>query len=51
MLDARKFEKDFVFNIQAHSKSCTSVSMSPGIEGLLVSTSLDGKVKVWDVKD
>ena len=27
MLDARKFESEFLFEVKAHQKSCTSISM------------------------
>ena len=38
-----------VFVLQAHDEACSSVSFSPGIPGLMATSSIDGTVKLWDL--
>jgi len=40
---------DSVFNLQAHDKATTGLSMSSGAPGLLVTCSTDKMVKLWDL--
>lgn len=50
MLDARKIQKDpLAFSVES-MKAISSVSMSPEVPGLLATTSLDGKVKIYDTQ-
>lgn len=37
--------------VKAHDKACTGVSISPGIDGMMATTSLDGTVKIWDMQN
>eukprot|EP01016_Furgasonia_blochmanni_P053203 TRINITY_DN8563_c0_g3_i3.p1 TRINITY_DN8563_c0_g3~~TRINITY_DN8563_c0_g3_i3.p1 ORF type:complete len:475 (+),score=124.52 TRINITY_DN8563_c0_g3_i3:190-1614(+) len=46
--DARKIETPVV-DFQAHDRSVTSMAVNPVIPGFLVTTSLDGCVKAWDL--
>lgn len=50
-IDVRKLSSNFVFNVKAHEKAATSVSMSYFINGLLATSSLDGSIKVWDTHE
>ena len=47
-LDARNLNFGYVFHAQGHEKSITSVSLSHQINGMMATTSLDGKMKIWD---
>ena len=40
---------DCVFNLQAHDKATTGLSMCAGAAGLLVTCSTDKTVKLWDL--
>jgi periodic tryptophan protein 1 len=50
ILDARKFDGPPLAYFEVSKKAVSSVSMSPGVPGLLATTSLDGKVSVFDVQ-
>lgn len=47
-IDARKFNLDYLFHFKGHEKATTSVSISPSVNGMLATTSIDHTVKVWD---
>lgn len=49
ILDARKIEGDPLAYFEVSRKAVSSVSMSSGVPGLLATTSLDGKVSIFDV--
>eukprot|EP00347_Sterkiella_histriomuscorum_P014628 403360154 len=41
--------KEALFEMQAHEKSCTNVTISPHAPNMMATCSLDEYVKVWDV--
>ncbi len=47
--DIRNPEKP-LFAVKAHAKAATTVSSSIGVNGMVVTASLDGLVKLWDVQ-
>ena len=47
-IDARNLNFGHVFHTRGHEKSTTSVSVSPHANGMIITTSLDGKMKIWD---
>ena len=47
-IDARNLNFGYVFQTKGHDKSITSVSVSPHVNGMIATTSLDGKMKIWD---
>nr|XP_053641425.1 periodic tryptophan protein 1 homolog [Cherax quadricarinatus]XP_053641433.1 periodic tryptophan protein 1 homolog [Cherax quadricarinatus]XP_053641441.1 periodic tryptophan protein 1 homolog [Cherax quadricarinatus] len=38
-----------LWTLNAHSKACTGIQMSPQCPGCLVSASSDGSIKIWDI--
>ena len=39
-----------LFAVKAHKKAATTVSASSGVNGMVVTASLDGLIKLWDVQ-
>ena len=39
-----------LFAVKAHNKAATTASASPGVNGMVVTASLDGLIKLWDVQ-
>ena len=38
-----------VFHLQAHAEAASTVTFSPGVPGLMATSSTDGAVKLWDI--
>lgn len=49
VLDARKITDKPLAHFNVHKKAVSSVSMSTDISGLLSTTCLDGKIRVYDL--
>ena len=47
--DIRNSEKP-LFAVKAHAKAATTVSSSIGVNGMVVTASLDGLIKLWDIQ-
>ena len=50
LLDARRFDKKPVVDFKVSNKAVSSVSMSPDVPGMMATTSLDGKICIYDVQ-
>lgn len=50
LLDARKFDQKPIVDFKVSPKAVSSVSMSPDVPGLMATTSLDGKICIYDVQ-
>jgi len=46
-----RYEKNQLFNFKAHEKSCNEIQYHPSFKDLLVSSSEDGYIKLWNIKD
>lgn len=46
--DARKFDAP-IFRKQAHAKNVTSVSLHHTDKRVMATSSVDGKVRIWDI--
>jgi hypothetical protein len=49
MVDIRQDKA--LINMQAHDQTVTGLNLSANVPGLLVTSSSDEIVKIWDVKD
>lgn len=48
LVDARKITDKPLANFNINKKAISSVHMSSGVPGLLATTCLDGKIRVYD---
>ena len=51
MFDVKNLNNGPKWTLKAHEKACTGVAVSPSLPGLLITTSLENSLKIWDVSN
>jgi periodic tryptophan protein 1 len=49
LFDVKNLNQGPKWTLKAHEKACTGLAVTPSLPGLLISTSLENSLKIWDV--